>query len=171
MFGKRIFSIILTVALVLSCICSIALSENDLKLVDYPTKITDGMAESMTISKIMNSSQNRALITVSLMIDLVIYPDKDPALDNLGTFLTNDSFIGTKDGTLMVVVFNDSVVLHILYDPDSAGSGQYIVKEMSNATSSIVKSLMETTTDDYYLNNHSDISEVMEWVKEAVSNK
>ncbi len=141
----------------------------DEEFVDFSASFTESLNEDMTVYDIMSSALNRAVITVSLSIDAILSPDRDPRMGNLGAYLINNSYVGRTDNVIVVMMYYDNTILCFLYLPHFDGKASYNFTELSSVTSSTIESIMESMTDKYYVNSSSEITKVMGWVSEALN--
>ncbi|MBE5806765.1 MAG: hypothetical protein E7317_00275 [Clostridiales bacterium] len=155
MNGKRIISVLLAVALVLTLGCAIASAEESgHKFEPLLLNAMDNSAYAWT-----SSSYQRALFSCLALADLVVdgfFDSLDPSL------LINASFVGKDKETglfVSLVAYNDKGVLSMHYSPD-IGTAIVSFNEADFMTDSLMNMMVQSLDQyDYVKNSQSDVSE------------
>ena len=161
---KRILSILITIILVSTITCGIAVADSEW------TKIDSNYASrgNATAQQWFSTEHNRALLTVLLAADVFISRGNFQA-DDLFSFLENTSYVGISSSSKQVLVmgyYGATTILTIVYTP-STNEIQYseITESASPKTASemdniLLESMKSFKNNKEYLkNNQSLVSE------------
>ena len=153
---RKTIAVLLTCAILLSCVSGICESNDSLIAFDCP--FTLNFCSEENISQLLDSSIHRAALTVSLLMDFSIYGDPGYLADHTDIF-TNESYVCYSNQRYTVLCYSEARILLLNYYPDDKTAAyKYIDSGLSaDFTSTITFAAAEKY--DYHFEN--DLSEVL----------
>ena len=147
------------------CMLSAAAAETESK--QFDTTLTSVIGKEATASSILSSGLSRALLTVTLMLDLGTGPE--PQLkDNGATVLINKSYVGKKEDVLTVLMYDDDLLYSIVYSPDMPEVGFYFTQARNGLTDDQIELISRMANDETYPNSLTDLNTVVQGLSEAM---
>lgn len=111
-----------------------------------------------------SSEFNRALLTISLFLDYSVQVDSEAASGV--NFVTEKSYVGTKDGNMIVVINVNSQYLLMTFSP---ATPEKVFYAMTSEGSSAVEAALTSQGYTYEANSTSSIQSAIELFQEVFS--
>ena len=160
--ATRAVGLILIMALLLASCVAFA-EDDDSKGVEFEAELTNCI--DMSVGKWFATSENRALLTLLLSLDLSRVVDKSE-FDVSNAWL-NRSYVAMGDGTLGVYLHGEKQDCIIIYS-SVAGVATYVMHDIC-ADSVVRLTLSSVFEDGYYENSLGDMAEVAGKLNDALS--
>lgn len=162
---RKVIAVVAILVLSVSIFSTGIATDNSTTQFDAP--LTSIFGNEFTTSDFISSSQNRALLTICLLLDLSS-SSKENISDNLSVMMSNATFVGIKDGLLIVNYYDNTYSYNVFYSPLLPDTAHYGKQYIGSNSSSILELTFGAVTDKYYKNSLSDILDVLKILKEAV---